>query len=218
MNNSINERINAVIEQLNISANAFAQELGVAGSVIYNILKGRNKPSFDILDKIVSSFNVNPNYLLTGKGNIIMSNDETIEATNQRYDETDDSYVYFLKQWDKINDIVEKIGKKDSHKYYAGASSMFAECASVMEHYSLMTQTITFLRFAPKNIDNELLTLQVRKMMEYEEELTNLIKPYEIPLAKLYKELEAFNEKHDNVNHMDDEYFDNLLKEANKEK
>ena len=215
--NSINERISNIIEALDISANAFAQELGVAGSVIYNILKGRNKPSFDILDKIVSAFSVSPSYLLTGKGGVFSSNDEIVQVESQRTGDTDDDYVYFLKQWDKINKIVEKVGKEDMHSYFDGASLSLGHIAEITKHYSLMEQSIGFLRFAPKSIDNKTLTSQVLKMLEFEEELNKLIKPHEAAIARLYMDISAFNEKHDNLNHIDDDYLEDLLKEIDNE-
>lgn len=214
---SVNERIKLIVESLNITANAFAQELNVAGSVVYNIIKGRNKPSFDILDKIVSSFNVSPNFLLTGKGNMFSSNDEISQIENQRTGDTDDDYIYFLKQWEKINKITEKVGKKDLHSYFDKVSWSLEYIAEITKHYSLMEQSINFLRFAPKNIDNKTLTSQVLKMLDFEEELSLLIKSHEAVIAKLYKDISAFNEKHDNIYHMDEDYFEDLLREVDKE-
>lgn len=214
MENTVNERIESVVKALNITANAFAQELNVAGSVIYNIIKGRNKPSFDILDKIVSSFNVNPTYLLTGSGSIFSSNDENVQVEIQKTGDSDEDYMHFLKQWDKVKRIISINGKEEIHSYYAGVNSVLSEISTVVDHYSLMHQSIAFLRFAPKDINKNSLSKQVLKMLEFEEELSNIIKPHEQTLAKLYKEIEAFNEKHDNVNHFDDDYFENLLKDS----
>ena len=85
MESTINDRIKDVINSLKMTPNAFASEIGVAGSVIYNILKGRNRPSFDILEKIVSTFDVSSDFLLLGKGDIIISknNYPTQSATKE---------------------------------------------------------------------------------------------------------------------------------------
>ena len=77
MKPSIYQRIGEIITALNISKNAFAARLEVAGSVIYNIINERNKPSFDLLEKIISLFDVNPDYLLTGNGEMFSSNNGT---------------------------------------------------------------------------------------------------------------------------------------------
>jgi transcriptional regulator with XRE-family HTH domain len=73
MESTINQRIENVILALNLTRNSFANRLGVAGSVIYNIVNNRNKPSFDLLEKIISSFDINADYLLTGRGGVFVS-------------------------------------------------------------------------------------------------------------------------------------------------
>lgn len=77
METTVNQRISEIISELKITKNSFADKLGVAGSVIYNIINNRNKPGFDLLAKIVSLFDVNPEYLIVGKGNIFSSKSGT---------------------------------------------------------------------------------------------------------------------------------------------
>lgn len=68
----INDRISALITNLDLNPNSFADAIGVKGTVIYNILKGRrSKPSFEVLQKILLSYQtVNANWLLNGDGEI----------------------------------------------------------------------------------------------------------------------------------------------------
>jgi hypothetical protein len=72
MEDSINQRIRDIIHALKLNPNSFAKSLGVANTVIYNIVSedGRqNKPSFDLLSKIIKSYDsINPTWLLTGEG------------------------------------------------------------------------------------------------------------------------------------------------------
>ena len=56
-------RIQKIIDEQGISLNAFAQEIGVNRSTISHILTGRNKPSVEVLQKILKRF---PIYLRTG--------------------------------------------------------------------------------------------------------------------------------------------------------
>lgn len=212
MEGSINERIKIIVEALNITANAFANELGVAGSVIYNIIKGRNKPSFDILDKMVSSFNVNPNFLLTGKGEVFLTMEERFEKLMD--DQTpDEDHIYFLKQWDRINKIVENIGMKRAHDFFSSMGFMLSRSTNIIEHYSLINQSISFLRFAPKPISSDTLTEQVKKMLIFEIELSKILNSHFEILNKVCEEIDRFNEKHDNINYKDDEYFEEILKD-----
>lgn len=68
---TINERIGTLIKALNLNNNSFSQRIGVNPTIIHNIVKGRNAPSFDILSKIKLSFdNINTDWLITGIGTI----------------------------------------------------------------------------------------------------------------------------------------------------
>ncbi|PJJ59412.1 hypothetical protein [Hymenobacter chitinivorans] len=77
---SINQRI-AVLVDLKAKGNksSFARHIGVAPSVVSDILGGRkNKPGFDILNKIASAYSdVNTSWLLLGEGEIFTSGGDT---------------------------------------------------------------------------------------------------------------------------------------------
>lgn len=69
---TINERTDLIIKTLKMNNNSFSQSIGVNSTVIHNIVKGRNAPSYDILNKIALSFdNINMNWLVSGKGDMI---------------------------------------------------------------------------------------------------------------------------------------------------
>lgn len=62
------ERIAAIIKVNQHSAASFADALGVQRSNISHILNGRNKPSLDLLEKIINHFpRVDAAWLITGK-------------------------------------------------------------------------------------------------------------------------------------------------------
>jgi len=66
---TINNRIGLIIKELGLNPNSFSVAIGVNPTVIHNIIKGRNAPSFDVLNKIALSFdNINMNWLITNKG------------------------------------------------------------------------------------------------------------------------------------------------------
>ena len=56
--------------QLGGNKKKFAEKIGFAPQVVFNIVSGRkSKPSFDVLEAIISSFDeISPEWLLTGKG------------------------------------------------------------------------------------------------------------------------------------------------------
>ncbi len=64
------KRLQKIIGYYNLSASAFADNVGVPRSSISHILSGRNKPSLEFVMKILSGFpDVDLYWLLNGKGN-----------------------------------------------------------------------------------------------------------------------------------------------------
>lgn len=70
MNKEIVSRIEMVIEHLELSVSAFADEIGVQRSSMSHLLNGRNKPSLDFVMKLVDTYpEIKLDWLLKGKGN-----------------------------------------------------------------------------------------------------------------------------------------------------
>lgn len=70
---SVNERFNHIIDTLfGGNKSAFASAIGVAPSVIDNIVgKRQGKPSFDVVEKISALAEINIEWLITGKGDML---------------------------------------------------------------------------------------------------------------------------------------------------
>lgn len=68
----INDRISALIDNLGVTPNRFSESISVNPTVIHNIIKGRrSKPSFEVLQKIISTYDeVNAEWLLRGSGKL----------------------------------------------------------------------------------------------------------------------------------------------------
>lgn len=73
---TINERLRLLIRELGLNNNSFAKAIGVNPVVTFNIIEGRKtKPSFDLLEKILFTFdNVNAYWLLKGEGAVFRTN------------------------------------------------------------------------------------------------------------------------------------------------
>ncbi|MBV6646663.1 MAG: helix-turn-helix transcriptional regulator [Cyclobacteriaceae bacterium] len=67
-----------------MNPNSFAEAIGVKGAVIYNIIKGRrNKPSFDVLQKILGAYqSISTEWLLKGEGSVWSQPATTLEDIN----------------------------------------------------------------------------------------------------------------------------------------
>jgi transcriptional regulator with XRE-family HTH domain len=70
MENLIGNRISLLIKQLGHNKNSFSKAIGLSNNVtIGNIANGVKKPSFEVLEKIIQSFdNINVRWLITGEG------------------------------------------------------------------------------------------------------------------------------------------------------
>ena len=76
----VNERINRLITVLGMHPTSFSASIGVNVTVIFNIVKGRrSKPSFDLLCKILNTYdNLSAEWLLRGEG--VMWNDDIVTS------------------------------------------------------------------------------------------------------------------------------------------
>jgi len=64
-------RLTQLLQSEQLSPARFADILGVQRSGISHILSGRNKPGFDLIEKIITKFSdINAEWLITGKGNM----------------------------------------------------------------------------------------------------------------------------------------------------
>ncbi len=65
------ERLQLILDNYRISASKLADILNIQRSGISHILAGRNKPSYDFLQRLINHFpEIDANWLLTGKGSI----------------------------------------------------------------------------------------------------------------------------------------------------
>ena len=64
------KRLQIIMDHYGISATAFAEKLGINRSTISHLLSGRNKPSLDVVMKVLQTYpEVELYWLLNGTGN-----------------------------------------------------------------------------------------------------------------------------------------------------
>lgn len=77
--NDMQDRLLKLLTAKQLSATKFAELIGVQKSSISHILSGRNKPSFDFIEKVLHKFSeVNPEWLILGKGGMYR---QSVQAT-----------------------------------------------------------------------------------------------------------------------------------------
>jgi len=74
---TVNHRIKQVIKHYELNPNSFSVRLGMRDTTIRNILKERNKPSYDVIIKIISTFvDISPIWLLQGNGEMLLADEQ----------------------------------------------------------------------------------------------------------------------------------------------
>lgn len=91
---SINDRIKQLRKSLNLSQTDFGKKLGVSRDVINNLDRSVVDPKPLILEHICSVYNVNPDWLMHGTGEMFLerdSGDEIAEFLSSLLDDDDTS-------------------------------------------------------------------------------------------------------------------------------
>lgn len=63
------ENIRSLAKELNLTNAEFADKIGEKPSRLTDVLNGKQRPPFDMVEKILESFNVDANWLITGRRN-----------------------------------------------------------------------------------------------------------------------------------------------------
>ena len=78
------DRLLKFLSREQLTSKQFAALIGVQPSSVSHILSGRNKPSFDFMEKIALNYpSVNLEWLITGKGSMFSETESTVD-TGQR--------------------------------------------------------------------------------------------------------------------------------------
>lgn len=82
------ERILQLLKEKNISATKFADIIDVQRSSISHILSGRNKPSFDFIEKILNAYpDLSARWLITGYGEMYTNQKSLFNDDNNLFSE-----------------------------------------------------------------------------------------------------------------------------------
>lgn len=104
----MNERIKDIRKKEGLSQQKFADKLGIARGNIAAYEVGKNAPSDAVISLICSKFNVNKDWLLTGKGDMYdVPEDEVAAVVSDLLDESNPFYdiiISIMKSYKKLDD------------------------------------------------------------------------------------------------------------------
>lgn len=85
------ERLVKARESLGFSQADFADKIALAAQSLARYEKNKVKPSVDFLTKLTDMFNLNSNWLLTGKGSIGINNSENLPVAIPKYEDDENT-------------------------------------------------------------------------------------------------------------------------------
>jgi len=83
---TLQDRILIILNELGINHSQFADEIGVQRSSISHVLSGRNKPSFEFLQKLILAYpQINADWLIIGREPMFLtSHDQGVSKNNEK--------------------------------------------------------------------------------------------------------------------------------------
>lgn len=78
------ERLQSLMRYLGLTGGKFAETIGVQKSSISHILSGRNKPSFEFISRILSTYReISSEWLILGEGKMLKRSDSVESHKNE---------------------------------------------------------------------------------------------------------------------------------------
>lgn len=82
---NMKDRIVKIMERERMGQAQFASAIGIQRAAMSHILSGRNNPSLDVMLKILHRYpQLNPDWLLFGKGEMLRSTDSSVEQAEDQ--------------------------------------------------------------------------------------------------------------------------------------
>lgn len=118
----MNERIKKIRKALNLTLEKFGERLGVTKVTISRLENGVNNVTEQMQKSIIREFNVNPDYLLYGEGDMFVTHthdEEVAMYTQDILDDEDDDIAEMIKNFiivyckldDNSKNVLRKIAK-----------------------------------------------------------------------------------------------------------
>jgi len=112
---TVNDRIRIIMTREGHNVNTFAKKVGVPWTTVKNLISKRNLPSYEIIVKIIESFDwVDANYLIMGELYDKNKNDsEKLYSVISGMQRTVDSQ---LKTIERLQDYIEELAREKNQK------------------------------------------------------------------------------------------------------
>lgn len=113
---NLRNRIEELINSENLSYTQFARKIGIQGTIISHIMNGRNKPSLDVVQKILINFkNVSYEWLISGVGDMYKNEVKFVENKEVNH-KNNDNQLDFPSLFDINSDNQSEYNKENELK------------------------------------------------------------------------------------------------------
>lgn len=114
------DRIIQFLSANNLTSTKFADEIGVQRSSISHLLSGRNKPSFDFIEKMLLTYpDLDAQWLITGKGNMYVGQPSLFnQQENEKTEEiltSSESNIQKTIEYDSVKSISDREKQETEH-------------------------------------------------------------------------------------------------------
>ena len=208
MENCINERIKLIVEYIGKPINSIAKEIGVSQPTLKACVDGSNKPSFDTIQKILSTYtDINPTWLVVGEGKMLL--DFTIGITGGENPVIDKEFndivddISILEKLKLSNPKIKNI--TDLYEDFEGNAFMIH---SYLHEYNLHNKMITSAVldcYRDKKIKISDVQEYFKAKFQAVKELYQIIEPYKEIMQELHDKISDFNDANDRFFCIDDD-------------
>ena len=152
----MNERIQQFLNVKGLSASEFADRIGVQRSNVTHVLHGRNKPSFQFIEKMMKEFpEINAKWLILGEGEIVgggvVANEQQSKKEAGIWDQPDFQLAQKTLEPEVQNrpvgnDSQQSEGREKSHVFTA-----ISQSSKPIERIVVFYSDQTFSQYTPSN-------------------------------------------------------------------
>ena len=205
------DRIYKIIDYKSVSVSEFSKKISVSNGYLAKQKANNANIGSHIIEKIVREFSeINPTWLLTGDGEMILNISKETDVKSKDQDE--DNYDKFYKNLVRVQRFVDIFDKNRHSELYKTISYHCNAISGYVEHYSIFNKS----QQLEDETDKKELLKRIQQILNTEKEVLKIMEPYNGIISELYEKLSDFDEKHDQAFCLDEET-EERIEEALKE-
>jgi len=142
------DRIIQFLRENNLTSTKFADVIGVQRSSISHILSGRNKPSYDFIEKMLLSYpEINAQWLITGKGEMLLNQPSLFKSEPKIAEKPLSSPESNIQN---SSNTLSEIRETEKEKEIIADAPLFNNKKKLIEKVLIFYQNGTFKEFIPE--------------------------------------------------------------------